>query len=261
MFQYKDIKIGADPELFLTDKAGKFISAIGRVGGSKEKPKKIDKLGHAVQEDNVMVEYNIRPAITVEEFVASHRKVFGYLKEALPEFTLTVAASAEFTPDQLDNPKAFVFGCDPDYNAWTMTINPPIKTEGVTLRTAGGHIHVGYKKPEIENQVALIRAMDLFLGVPSILLDPDKRRRARYGKAGAFRPKEYGVEWRVGSNFWIRDEKMMEWAFNSTRAAVAFLNEGGRITDNLGKKIQATINKGDEDAARTICKEFALAGV
>ena len=261
MFQYKEIKIGADPELFLRDQAGKYISAIGRVGGSKEKPKKIDRLGHAVQEDNVMVEYNIKPAVTAEDFVRSHRFVLQYLREKLPEFILDFSASAEFTPDQLENPKAFVFGCDPDYNAWTMTINPPIKTDGVTLRTAGGHIHVGYKKPEIENQVALVRSMDLFLGVPSILLDPDKRRRERYGKAGAFRPKEYGVEWRVGSNFWIRDEKMMEWAFNSTRAAVAFLNGGGKITDNLGKRIQTTINKGDEAEARAICKEFALAGV
>lgn len=259
-FQYKKIQVGADPELFLT-KDGKFVSAIGMVGGSKEKPKRIDKVGHAVQEDNVMVEYNIKPAANVDEFVKSHEFVLAYLRKNLPEYQLDFSASAEFTPEQLENPKALVFGCDPDYNAWTMTINPPIKSEGVKLRTAGGHIHVGYHKPGIKDQVELIRAMDLFIGVPSILLDPDKRRRERYGKAGAFRPKEYGVEFRTPSNFWIRDRGMIEWAYNNTQAAVKFLNGGGKITDNLGKRIQQAINKGDEILSRELCKEFAVAGV
>ena len=34
--------------------------------------------------------------------------------------------------------------------------------------------------------------MDLFLGVPSILIDPDTERRKMYGKAGDYRLKEYG---------------------------------------------------------------------
>lgn len=262
-FKYEGIKIGADPELFLTNKDGKFISAVGLIGGSKEKPKKIDKKGHAVQEDNVMVEYNIPPAVKVADFIKSHEVVLEWLRgnPKLKGLELNFSASAEFDPEQLDTPQAQVFGCEPDYNAWLMEVNPAIKSKGVRLRTAGGHIHVGYHKADIENQVALIRAMDLFLGVPSIILDPDKRRRERYGKAGAFRPKEYGVEFRTPSNFWIRDRETMEWAFNNTQAAVKFLNDGGTIADDLGKSIQNTINKGDEAKARELCKEYQVAGV
>lgn len=55
-----------------------------------------------------------------------------------------------------------------------------------------GHIHIGYNNPEIEKSVDIIKAMDLFLGIPSILMDKDTLRRSRYGKAGAFRFKSYG---------------------------------------------------------------------
>ncbi len=259
-FEYKKVRVGADPELFLKQ-GDKYISSIGLVGGSKDKPKKIDKLGHAVQEDNVAVEYNIKPAVTVEEFLDSHKFVLGYLAKALPEYRLDFSASVEFTPDQLENPKAQQFGCDPDYNAWTMTVNEPPRAARINLRTAGGHIHIGYHKPEIRNQVGLIRAMDLFVGVPSIILDPDKRRRQMYGKAGAFRPKEYGAEYRTVSNFWIKSEDMIRWAYHNTQAAVAFLNKGNVITDEVGRKIQLAINKGDEGLSRELCKEFAVAGV
>jgi hypothetical protein len=259
VFVYKNIKVGADPELFLKDKATQaYIPSCDLIGGSKEKPKKIDKKGHAVQEDNVMVEYNIRPAMTVEDFVKSHNFVLGYFRETLPQFDLAIEASVEFPKEQLQHPKAKVFGCDPDYNAWTMTINPPPGVKS-NLRTAGGHIHIGYDEPHITNQIPLVKAMDLFIGVPSIVLDPDNRRRERYGKAGAFRPKEYGVEHRTPSNFWIGSDKLISWAFNNTVKATQFLNDGGGKTiDRLAKEIQNTINRSDKDYAAKLCQEFGL---
>lgn len=255
---YKNIKVGADPELFLKVKGGEFVPACGLIGGSKDKPKKIDKVGHAVQEDNVMVEYNIRPAKTVEEFLESHKFVLNYLRQMLPEYELAVAASVEFRKDQLQHPQAKVFGRDPDYNAWTLEVNPP-PTAKSNLRTAGGHIHVGYDNPSIQDQVALAKAMDLFIGVPSILLDADDRRRSRYGKAGAFRPKDYGIESRTPSNFWIANDKLQAWAFNNTRAACAFLNDGGlKAIERDAAEIQNIINNGDKAKAQVYCDRLQL---
>jgi hypothetical protein len=257
-FQYRNIKIGADPELFLKNKAtGEYVPACDLIGGSKEKPKKIDKKGHAVQEDNVMAEYNIRPASSAAQFVESHNFVLGYLREALPEFDLGIVASVEFKKEQLAHPKASVFGCDPDYNAWTMTINPP-PGQNSNLRTAGGHIHIGYDGAHISNQIPLVKAMDLFVGVPSILLDPDNRRRERYGKAGAFRPKEYGVEHRTPSNFWIGSDKLMAWAFNNSHKAAAFAEANVKVLEKRGQEIQNTINKSDRANAERLCREYEL---
>ena len=55
------ITIGADPELFLRD-GDAITSAIGLIGGDKYEPRLVT-LG-AVQEDNVLAEFNIDPAIS-----------------------------------------------------------------------------------------------------------------------------------------------------------------------------------------------------
>lgn len=260
-FQYTRVLLGADPELFLINKAtGKFHPACDLVGGSKEKPRKIDRMGHAVQEDNVMVEYNIKPARDVNQWIKSHKFVLDYLRKVLPEYDLAIVASHEFEKQQLTHPKAKEFGCDPDYNAWTLTINPR-PTPKTSLRTSGGHAHFGYTKPRISNQISLVKAFDLFVTVPSILLDPDERRRARYGKAGAFRPKRYGVECRGVSNFWLSSPKMMAWMYNNCMRAVDFLNKDTNAVPQLNEMkdlIVNTINNGNKQAAENLSEEFNL---
>ena len=48
--------LGSDPELFLVDALGNFKSAVGLIGGSKEKPRPVlNRPGFAVHEDNVAV--------------------------------------------------------------------------------------------------------------------------------------------------------------------------------------------------------------
>ena len=65
-------RVGADPELFLADKTGKkILSAIGKIGGTKENPIQVEKMhkGFCYQEDNVLVEYNIPPVCSPEQFI------------------------------------------------------------------------------------------------------------------------------------------------------------------------------------------------
>ncbi|OYV41139.1 MAG: hypothetical protein B7Z80_02685 [Rhodospirillales bacterium 20-64-7] len=63
--------------------------------------------------------------------------------------------------------------------------------------------------------------MDYFLGIHSLLWDKDGTRRKLYGKAGAFRPKPYGMEYRVLSNRWLDSPDLTRWVYNTVQAGMA----------------------------------------
>ena len=68
------ITVGTDPELMLREKStGRIISAAGLIGGTKGKPVQMEGLpeGYGVQEDNVMVEYNIPPCTSGQAFLTA----------------------------------------------------------------------------------------------------------------------------------------------------------------------------------------------
>jgi hypothetical protein len=254
----KILTVGADPELFLKIKGTDMpISAIGMIGGDKYNPRQITEKGHALQEDNVMVEYCIPPSKTVEEFKHNHTFMLNVIEQEISEeFELNIIPSAKFPEQMLAHPQAQVFGCEPDLNVWTGRENksPNSKTN---LRTAGGHIHCGLEDFTPEDVSKAVKAMDLFLGVPSIIMDTDRDRRKMYGKAGAFREKEYGFEYRTLSNFWIVSEDLMGWAFNNTHKAIEFANKS-EISEELASKIQKCINKSDVELAKEIVAEFNI---
>ena len=96
--------------------------------------------------------------------------------------------------------------------------------------------------------------MDKFLGVPSVLRDSGTLRRKLYGGAGAFRFKNYGVEYRTLSNFWIFDESNIQWAYRGTEQALNFVANGGVISDEEGQLIQQCINTSDVELAEYLVK-------
>lgn len=260
--RYNNIRYGADPELFLTDRSGVLRSAIGKIGGSKREPRFIDDMGSAVQEDNVAVEFNIPPAKTKEEFVGSISHVMNYLHGYVSamDLTLCVVPAARFPMEELLEPKAMEFGCEPDYNVWSKSINhkPDAYGENLTLRSAGGHLHVSWDDPDIESAEEVIKAMDVFCGAASIVHDSDMLRRKLYGSAGAFRFKPYGVEYRTLSNFWIRSPDLVGWLFDQANKAMEFLNTGQRIKDIHSKLIQSCINTGDESKLEELQKYYPI---
>src|SRR5690606_5853835 len=93
-------------------------------------------------------------------------------------------------------------------------------------RTCGGHIHIGYDSPDFIVSEDIVHAMDTVLGLESINLDKDDRRREMYGKAGCFRVKDYGVEYRTLSNFWLQSDELKKWAYNKTLEAIEMVNSG-----------------------------------
>ena len=82
--------------------------------------------------------------------------------------------------------------CDPDFCIYREGPNEVSKAARTNLRSAGFHIHVGYESNNIDTSIAMLRYIDAYVGLPSILYDTDNERRSLYGKAGCFRLQPYG---------------------------------------------------------------------
>lgn len=238
--------LGCDPELFLRNKTGAFISSVGLIGGSKDFPRPIGE-GCSIQEDNVAVEFNTPPCATADEFVKAIQYNLNDIAKRVGDMglELCIQPSAVFTDDQLNSEAAQTFGCEPDFNAWNYGAqNPRPHAANPNLRSAGGHIHVESDADPLE----LVKAMDLFVGCPMIEFDQDTQRRELYGKAGAFRKKSYGIEYRTASNAWITSEERIRWVWAQTERAVAFVEAGNTIPDEDGVLIQKCINESNMGA-------------
>jgi len=260
MTKYEDITVGTDPEVFLESKKSGIISAIGLVGGTKENPIPVTK--GALQEDNVLAEFNIDPAHSPKEFITNIKTVMSQLENKVNPHKLRVLSSHRFTQSMLESlgEKALTFGCDPDINAWDGETNES-PSAYTTLRTAGGHVHVGFKvdKEDSQTRFNVIKLMDIYLGIPSVLLDGDTERRSMYGKAGACRIKEYGVEYRTLSNFWLQSEKHMKWVYSQSIRAVKNKDYVDEIIDRYSSdEIQNTINNSDVEKAESIVSDLQL---
>ena len=224
------MQVGTDIELIATDAQGVPRSVIDKIPGTKIDPHATDH-GH-IQVDNVLPEFNIPPASSAVEFRDNINNVLSDLYHYLSPHGLEVKAmsSAFFPDEELQHPDAQEAGCDPDYDIYILDINTKPNLSNTRLRSAGGHVHVSWHGAEnLTELVSMVKAMDLFLGVPSILLDPDTNRRSLYGKAGACRQKTYaegvyGVEYRSLSNFWASSNTLMEWVFNNTQEALTRKN-------------------------------------
>lgn len=254
--RFIDITLGADPEVFLVDEKGNNISAIGKIGGSKENPRSITDLGHAVQEDNVLAEFNIPASKTAEDFSNNIKLCIDWLDDNLSPLKTKITASGTFADSELDNPVAQEAGCNPDFNAWTGDENIAPQLGKTNLRSAGGHVAVGYSDPDPEVSIEILKLMDLFLGIPSVLLDKDTERRKLYGKAGCYRLKPFGLEYRTLSNYWIATDELRQWVFNNTIAALKYLEKNKSIQDNDFEVIQTAINTNNLKLANRLRKKY-----
>lgn len=219
--------LGCDPEVFVREKGKKrfFTSAHGLNGGTKENPERVE--GGAVQVDGMALEFNIDPASNEDEWYNNIKKVMGYMQNTLPSNLEIVATPvAHFTKKHLaEQPEeARELGCTPDFNAWNGGKANPRPNADVTFRTGAGHIHFGWcedadiKDPaHLDACMILVRAMDLIVAPLCCLFDEGTKRRQLYGAAGAFRPKPYGVEYRVLSNAWLRDEETIRWVYRASK--------------------------------------------
>jgi len=253
--------LGCDPEVFLFNTTdNKFISSVGLIGGSKEYPRPIDCEGNAVQEDNVTVEFNTPPCATVEAF----KKHINFNKQWITSRAkelgceMSIKPSAVFDPDQLSSYEAQTFGCEPDFNAWNGgKMNPRPRAANKNLRSCGGHVHIQVAM-ETTDIKEVVKAMDLFVGCLMLEFDNDKGRRELYGKAGAFRKKPYGVEYRTASNAWIENDERIQWVWDQTEKALEFVAGGRGFSEEEGQLIQRCINESSLEALDQLKGIFQL---
>lgn len=248
------ITVGCDPEMFLENDKGNIVSAEGLIGGTKTEPRPISDKGHSVQEDNIMVEFNIPPSKTSDDFISNINFVKDYLNDYVGQYGLKLnyLASSLISKEYLNTKQAKTFGCEPDFNVYLQDINPSPKSN-TQLRSCGGHIHIGYNNPNIKTSERIVKAMDLYLGLPSVWLDPDNKRRVLYGKAGSFREKSFGLEYRTLSNFWIKDNQSIRWAFNETVKAVNFaLNDELNWLGLYENDVRQSIDESDDKLAKEL---------
>jgi hypothetical protein len=244
-----EFKIGADPELFIIEKAtGKLVSAHGMLPGDKKNPHRVPH--GAVQVDGMAAEFNIDPASNVNDFVRNIKSVMASLQEIIGDkYELVAIPTAHFGAEMIDAQphEAKELGCDPDYNAWTGEENPTPDVD-TPYRTGAGHVHIGWTNGQDiagaeHKQICehLIRNLDLHT-TPFLRLEDDVLRRELYGKAGAYRPKSYGVEYRTPSNVWLTSEKNMRLMWRLVRQAIiacvhnrGLIQEGRYDIYDLGK--------------------------
>lgn len=66
----------------------------------------------------------------------------------------------------------------------------------------------------------MIKYFDAYIGIPSVLHDPDTARRALYGKAGCFRLTSYGFEYRSLSSFFLGTKTKLRFVWDCVERAI-----------------------------------------
>jgi hypothetical protein len=254
----RKITLGCDPELFLENENGEIVSAEGLIGGTKKAPKYITTDGHAIQEDNIMVEFNIPPSSTCADFINNIKYVKNYLNNIFKNqnLKLNYSASAILDKKYLNTNQARMFGCEPDFNVYLKAQNNKPNSD-TRLRSCGGHVHCGYPNENQNDTENIVKAMDIYLGLPSVWLDPDIRRRRMYGMAGSFRFKDYGLEYRTLSNFWVQNDELIKFVYDNALLAIktAFSEKSMLIINELSTEIQEAINESNVELAKSLYRQ------
>lgn len=250
----KLLTIGADPEVLFAYSDGLYASVIDKMPGTKDNPYPV-KDG-AVQADNVTGEFNITPCTTAPEFSTRIDSVFHQLCDILSPSDLhaTVDSVGEYRETELSSPSSKHSGCDPDWNAYTLQLNTPPDYTTTRLRAAGGHIHLGLDIPTADIP-HFIKCLDLFITVPMVAYE-NPLRRSLYGRAGSFRVKDYGLEYRTPSNFWVFKDSRRRWIVEQLKRVAA----EWRATD-VPEKLNVMIDEHQCSQLGKVMSHFSLSPI
>lgn len=141
----------------------------------------------------------------------------------------------------------------PDYNVYTEKKNKKPNAKDQNLRSAGFHIHVGYDHPTVPASLRMVKLLDIFLGIPSVIIDPDKKRRELYGKAGSFRLTKYGFEYRALSSYMMSKDSILNLVWDLLIYAVNYIESPNAFDKN---QIQHIINESDVEEAKKFLNNF-----
>lgn len=279
---------GTDPEFMVVDQNGKFRSAIRFIEGDREN--RINQDEYSFYYDNVLAECAVKPAESKEEAVENIREALSRYQTILNPHgvRLSTTAAHKFDDEELDTGKLVksplgelvregrFAGCKEEKCAYRLeTIDPKTIQQSIlsqNLRTAGGHVHLGTElgKSYIPC-VSLVRMLDLFVGLPSVVIDRTETsllRRSLYGSAGRYRQPMWGCEYRTLGNFWLSSPKLVELIYDLCAFTVDFCESGKHEqlwTIDEEKLLSDDFwNEGGDPTELHICHEYdpkALLGV
>lgn len=248
--------VGCDLEYAVLDAKDRYIPA-GElpIDGIKGNPERFGTGG--IEIDCTAVELTFPPAETEEKFVENIMRHLVFARDRFRKFGKLVTKPSVFFDKNvlLRSRFAMTMGCLPDMNVWTGQENP-LPNPDSNFRSYGGHVHIQHGTPDT------IKACDITLGMWSVLRDQDTDRRKMYGKAGAFRIKPYGVEYRVLSNFWCDNENYIRQVWRLTQHARKLTSKVNSLVETFGgpEEIQDIINHNKMMKARNILKSVGYEG-
>ena len=281
--QKLSITMGSDPEFFLAKRT--MLGRVGAVVGSERAiPEegmlhKIIKQGRTAAEDEkaprvirdgFQVEINPLQNTCRQSGANDIAYCFRGLATVLKEkgYTINFSPTVKVTKKEMESlsNKSRMFGCTPSKNAYGEVVELP-DPETYLIRAAGGHIHLGTpfktgNDPSIKvlkqtDVTEVIKILDIIAGNTCVLVDRDPgniERRKAYGRAGEYRQPSHGIEYRVLSNFWLRNYTVMSMAFGLCRMAIeiAAVPEAAKafLKAVKEKDIQDAINNNDFELAK-----------
>jgi len=273
---------GADPEFFVANKKGTILNS-DKFFPHKTKPLIIKQepddrwlgVGEAIGKlyfDGIQAEFGITPTYCRVYFIMRTKRILTTAADMIEGNRITLKPSVKVQKRILDqaHDDAKIFGCMPDYNAYTLTVNTPeMNAEKHPYRYAGGHIHIGLVGIEYgggladpyysrqremitseKEHIRWVKSLDFFVNLLTLPFDNSpaaKRRRSKYGKAGCFRPTPYGIEYRSLSCWWLKSP-----IFVSMVLGLASLGTAFAYRKYGYEKLLQTINISEEDVRGAI---------
>lgn len=260
MINIDSLTVGADPEFFIKDHMGRILPAVRFTSGNKESPENIGN-DILIHQDNVTLEVNFKPQKTRQDFIEGVQLAMDALRKRIAPNELVITPSMEFTDYELKmfGDTAFEFRCDPEENIF----GPSKYRMEHLLRSAGGHVHIGWGEADHREQNQIASWCDLMIGVPGVLLEDHiwaAKRRHNYGKPGSMRRKPYGLEYRTPGNEWLKTSESIGMMFDLvSNCFETSLVKGMRSpldNTNSVKKVQRCINLSDSKAALGLLKQY-----
>lgn len=280
-------RMGGDPEFFIANKRGKVLNA-DRFFPGKENPLHVGCVDSKCRLffDGIQGEMSYAPATCRETVIARIKAILMEAQRiAKNDHHILLKPSSKIDRKIIENahPEARIFGCLPDFNAYTRATNTcEMDASRHPFRYAGGHLHFGIspgaerdpKSSEYKGESSIIndpsmhlrviKMMDLFISAVTLPLDNapgSKRRRTKYGKAGCFRPTPYGVEYRTPSCWWIKSPATTSLVYALGRmawsiAAAGLDEEFYRVLKISEEDVRGIIDESNIEASNELWKKL-----
>lgn len=272
----KILTIGSDPEFALINQDGKPISGVGLIGGTKKNgvPISAKTEGCLKEEDNVGCEFTVPPVDFKD--ATSALKLRNYITDCVYYTNLDLqdkglrlanVSSLEYDAEQLDSESAQRFGCEASYDIYTGTVSErPTPTQVGSLRSFGFHIHLGLASADVEmsprergeRSDKIIFLCDLFMGLPSIILDEDEKRRKIYGNLGDHRFTSYGLEYRTLGGYMFKHIKFIGLMLERINNILADESQVNHYFNAYFERVKALTQNLNKDEVMSIINELNI---